>query len=249
MAILRGVQSECIKLRHTAISWLHLIIPLVGAAVFSLYFLIYSQVTNDQKMALVLELTASIFPIIISVICGMMVNLEEKAGNFQVMLSNKNGRIIPYFSKLITAVMLGGIATTLLVSFTLLGLTLISTDPVPYGKIVFATLGMYLGSIPLYVIYMFISIKWGLGSSVFVGVIGCLVSIMFSNVNVGTWVIIPFAWGVKILQNFIHITPISLSSFSDKFIGELGIIVIITLLLLLLSFLWFHKWEGRKTFE
>ena len=249
MAILRGIRSEFIKLHHTSILWLHLLIPLLGAAVFTLYFSLYPTIANEQKMALVLELTATVFPIVISVICGMMATLEEKAAGFQAMLSDRNGRVIPYFNKLATAVLLGVTATTMLISMTLLGLSLISLDQVAYDRFVIAAMGMFIGSIPLYIIQMFLSIKWGLGSSVFVGIIGSLVSIMFSNVETASWVYIPFAWGMKIMQNLIKLNPLSINSFEGKFISELGIITIFSFIFLFVSFVWFQRWEQRKSFE
>jgi len=86
MPILRGIRSEFIKLRHTAVLWIHILIPVLGAAVFLLYFALYPQVEDSSKMAFVLELTAIVFPVVISVICGMMAALEEKAAFPQLYL-------------------------------------------------------------------------------------------------------------------------------------------------------------------
>ena len=244
MAIIRGIHSEFIKLRHTAILWLHLFIPLIGAMVFTFYFIFYPQVTGNQKLSLVLELTAAIFPIVISVVCGMMATLEEKAAGFQVMLSDKNGRVIPYFNKLLTAIILGALAMIVLVSLIGLSLYFTTSNQVAYPRLILGAVGMFIGAIPLYFIQMFLSIRWGLSSSVFVGVIGSLLAIMFSNVDVASWVFIPFAWSMKTMQHLIQVIPLS-----AKFGGELGIIATISLIFLLFSFIWFQRWEGRKSFE
>lgn len=240
MSVLRGIRSEFIKLRHT--SWLHIFIPMIGAAVFLLYFALYPQVEGSSKMAFVLELTAIIFSIVISVVCGMMAAMEEKAAGFQVMISNKDGRIIPYLNKLLTAVLLGGFSTVLLAGITLFGSSILSLAQLSYREFALAALGMFAGSIPLYVIHMFLSMKWGLGGSVFVGVIGSLLSIMFSNVDVAIWSFIPFTWGIKILQNIIHAETTSRGI-------ELPIVFGISAIILFFSFIWFQRWEGRKSFE
>ena len=242
MPILRGIRSEFIKLRHAAVLWIHILIPVLGAAVFLLYFALYPQVEDSSKMAFVLELTAIVFPVVISVICGMMAALEEKAAGFQGMLSNKDGRTISYLNKLAAAIILGGISTALLVGITFFGISFFSSAQVSYGKFALAALGMFAGSVPLYMIQMCLSIKWGLGGSVFVGVIGSLLSIMFSNVDAAIWPFIPFTWGIRILQNIIHTTTISTGI-------ELSIVIGVSAIILFLSLVWFQRWEGRKSSE
>ena len=71
MPILRGVRSEILKLRHTAVLWMHLLLPVFGSAVFLLYFTLYPQEENIRKIFLILELTAIVFPVIISLVCGI----------------------------------------------------------------------------------------------------------------------------------------------------------------------------------
>ncbi|MFP3153456.1 lantibiotic immunity ABC transporter MutG family permease subunit [Lachnospiraceae bacterium ZAX-1] len=241
MAVIRGIRSEFIKLHHTAFLWIHALIPVLGAALFLLYFALYYKIETDVKMALVLELTSVVFPIIISVVCGMMITLEEKAGNFQGMLSNQNGRAITYLNKLLTAILLGGLSVGLLVILTLCGSTILSLVQLPVRLFTYAALGMFLGVIPLYIIHMFLSVQWGLSVSVFVGVVESLLAVMFSNVNTGIWPFIPCAWSVKIIQNTLSIVNISGM--------ELTIVTALSMIFLLLSFIWFQKWEGRKSFE
>lgn len=241
MVIFRGIYSELIKLRHTAVLWLHALIPVLGSAVFLLYFARYRQIKTGTKMALVLELTAVVFPIVVSVICGMMGELEEKTGHFQVMMSNQTGRVMPYLNKLLTAVLLGGFAMALLILVTVTGSTAFSLVQLPYKMFADAALSVLLGTIPLYIIHMFLSIQWGLGASVFVGVAESLLAVMFSNVNTAIWPFIPCSWGIKMLKNTLYAVPAS--------IGDAGIITALSTAFLILSFVWFQRWEGRKSSE
>lgn len=249
MPVLRGVRAEFIKLRHTAVLWLHILIPVVGAGVFLLYFSLYPQVEDSSKLGLVLQLTAVVFPIVIGVVCGMMAALEERAAGFQGMMSNKDGRVIAYVNKLLTAILLGGLSTVLLVAIVMAGSSIFSLTQLSYSAFGLATLGMFLGSMPLYTIHLFLSVKWGLGASVFIGVVESLLSIMFSNVDVAIWPFFPCAWGVKILQNILHAIPTSLWMIFDRIGVELLIITVLSVAFLLLSFAWFQRWEGRKSFE
>jgi len=248
MSLLRSIRSEFIKLRHTAILWFHILIPVIGSMVFLLYFALYPQVEDNSKMSLVLELTAVVFPVIISVVCGMMAALEEKS-SFQGMMSNKDGRTISYLSKLFTAIFLGGFSTVVLIGMTMSGSSIFSLAQLPSRTFVLGSLGMFIGSVPLYTIHSFLSIKWGLGCSVFIGVVECLLAIMFSNVNAVIWPFVPCTWGVKILQNIIYSASISAGLIIEKMGVAIIIIIVLSVAFLLLSFVWFQKWEGRKSFE
>jgi ABC-2 type transport system permease protein len=241
MTVVRGIRSEFIKLRHTAVLWLHFLIPVLGAIIFLLYFALYRNTENMNKMVLVLELTAVVFPIIVSVVCGMMGALEEKAGHFQGMMMSPAGRVMPYLNKLLAAVLLGGISTVLLAGFTVVGSTVFSLAQLS-GRVFWgAALAMFLGTIPLYIIHTFLSIQWGLSASVFVGIAESLLAVMFSNVDTVIWPFLPCAWGVKFLQNTLFAVPMPIT--------ETGIVIALSAILLILSFVWFGRWEDRKSFE
>ena len=68
---------------------------------------------------------------------------------------------------------------------------------------------------------------------------------MFSNVDVSTWVFIPFAWGVKIMQSMIR-TPMSTGIFFEKMGPEFSVMAALSTVLLLLSLRWFQRWEGSS---
>ena len=85
--------------------------------------------------------------------------MEEKAAAFQEMLSHKDGRVVLYLNKITAAVLLGGIATVLLTGISMPAFSFHSFAPEDYRIFVLSSLGMFAGSIPLYVIYMFFSIR------------------------------------------------------------------------------------------
>ena len=241
MSIIRGVRSELLKLCHTAVLWLHVMIPVIGAAVFLLYFALYQNTENIKKAALVLELTAVVFPIIVGMVCGMMSSLEERAGHFQTMMMSPAGRVIPYLNKLFAAISLGGTSTLLLVGLIAAGSNAFSLEHISWEVLFLSAFGMFLGTIPLYVIHMFLSIGWGLGISVFVGVAESMLAVMFSNVDIVTWPFIPCAWGVMFLRNTLFSVTMTMS--------EIIPIIVLSLVFLLLSFAWFGRWDGRKSAE
>ena len=58
-------------------------VPLMGAILFVFYFISYSSVDEYKKLKLITELTAVVFPLLISVIVGLNILQEEKACKFK----------------------------------------------------------------------------------------------------------------------------------------------------------------------
>ena len=67
---------------------------LIEVAMFIFYFLLYKNVDELQKLKLLLELTAMIFPLLISVIVGLNIMQEERAAHFQNLLAVQNRKKI-----------------------------------------------------------------------------------------------------------------------------------------------------------
>lgn len=54
-----AIKSEVVKLRHTPIFLLHIIVPLLGGVLFAMYFHLYSgQQSITQRLNLILQATS-----------------------------------------------------------------------------------------------------------------------------------------------------------------------------------------------
>lgn len=102
---------------------------------------------------------------------------------------------------------------------------------------------MALGNLIIYVLHLFLSLKFGLGVSLFWGVFESLQIIMYSNIELkGAAQYIPFAWSVNWVHDILNHT-----------FWQNGIEWLLTLILtacaLLAAIKWFSHWEGRKNYE
>ena len=79
MGLISLVHADLIKQRHTAYFGIHTLIPIVGAALFTFYYLLYKAVDELQRLKLLLELTAMVFPVLIGIIVGLNILQEEIA--------------------------------------------------------------------------------------------------------------------------------------------------------------------------
>ena len=104
-SIIRCFQVEWLKSRHTPLLLVHILFPVIGAGIFAGYFHI-SGWDNITNVTTFLEVLAIIFPFVIGIVVGMIVELEDGAGHFQLILGTFHSRIAVYIGKLLYLIVL-----------------------------------------------------------------------------------------------------------------------------------------------
>ncbi len=243
MGLISAIHSELIKTKHTPFLAIHVAVPLAGTFLFMVYNFLYAGVADLKRFQLILELTATMYPLLISSIVGLNILKEEKPSHFQALLAAPSRSRI-FLAKLTT--LYGAGLISLVSMFCLLGLGTALwklTGGIPfsiYGK---AVIGLGFSSLILYLFHLFLSLKFGLGISLLWGVVESLQCILYSNIQLrGVWRYIPFAWSM----NWIHDT---LNGDLTAYAGQWITISILTVCILLLTLNWFSHWEGRKSYE
>lgn len=241
--IVRNVKSDFIKMKHTSILWIHIMIPILGALMFLGYFALYRNVKDEVKVSFVTEILVCVYPIIIGVIVGMMLLLEEKAGHFKEMLAVSTSRKVPVLSKLILSVLMGAFSVFLTYGLLAAGCQIFHLlEVVPVVFFLKICIQIIMGNIILYLFHIFLSIRFGLGCSIFVGVFEGLLTVLFSNIDVSNlWSFIPSIWGIKLTQQLLQGGNINGTS-----IFTMAVIFAAVLIIILM---WFSRWEGRKYYE
>ncbi len=126
----------------------------------------------------------------------------------------------------------------------LLGVHFLRTaNTIPLYMFVKAGAGMAFYNFIIYALHLFLSFRFGLGISLFWGVFESLQCILYSNIELnGMARYIPFAWSM----NWVHdVMNDRLSVHATEWIW----IAVFTIGGVLLTFLWFSHWEGRKNYE
>lgn len=121
MSVIRAVHSELVKVKHTPFAAIHFCLPIIGALLFVAYYAMYSNIAGDKKLKLILEITATFFPLLISVVVGFNILLEEKASHFQILLAapNRPGIVL---AKLVVLYSMGILALLGLLVFFMFGI-------------------------------------------------------------------------------------------------------------------------------
>lgn len=242
MNMITSIYADLIKLRHTPHWAIHVVVPLLGSIMVIFYFVHYSGVEEYKKIKLIMELTATVFPLLISIIIGINVSQEEKATHFQNLLAAPN-RAKSILAKLSVLYLSGVISLFSFFGIFSMGIVIWNRGDLPWKLLLQSVLGLALGSFVIYIFHLFLNVKFGLGISLFWGVFECLQCILYSNIELhGLWRYIPFAWS----ENWI-LDVFNCRLAENKL--EWVIIVILTFGILLAILFWFTSWEGRRNYE
>lgn len=230
-------------MKHTPFWTIHFCVPVVGSLLFFAYYLLYDSTADSKKLKMILELIAMVFPLLISVIVGLNVILEEKASHFQRLLAvpNRNKIIL---AKLVFLYGSGIFALFALLLLFLIGIYLFGmSNTVGLEMLIGAAAGIAFCNLIIYILHLFLSFKFGLGLSLFWGVFESLQCILYSNIELrGIVRYIPFAWSMSWVQDILNQQFFSCRT-------EKIWIVALTIGGLLLTLLWLSYWEGRKNYE
>ncbi|MBG9770287.1 lantibiotic immunity ABC transporter MutG family permease subunit [Bacillus vallismortis] len=253
--LLRCLQADFQKTKHTSFMWLHFIIPIVCSCVLILYFYGRDQ-SQFHLYKSFMEAIGVALPLLIGVLCGMTATLEEQAGKFHVLLGSTAPKVIAYVSKLFMLLIMEVFSIGLALLIYFIGLKFILNVPdLSYDMFIMGGAWLVAGSVVLYCIYFFISCMFGMGASVLIGGAGLLMTaLMNTGLGDAVWKYNPWAWGIRLsdLHGLLHFKEVNQGNHpllmheihSGVLIMVFGIICTI-----IASLIWFSKWEGRKTFE
>ena len=215
----------------------------MGILLFLGYYTL-SIVINFNKVSMYIQVLSICFPFLIGIVTSMVVGNEERAGNFQTILTVPTQKYKAYFSQIFMLIFFGFIASILaLVGFGM-GFDYEVLNTGFYVRV--ATL-LSISVLPLYMLQYIICLLCGKGFGLVFGAVGSLLSaLLLTGLGDGIWTFLP--WGIP--ARFSHIFLISTAMNTD-FINSRGIIpsvlwlVIATCVLLAALVLLSIKWEGR----
>ncbi len=241
--IVSCLKAEFQKHKHSALLFMHVCIPVLGAAVFVSYYQI-SGWQAVEKVSAYLEVLAVAFPFLIGIIIGMAVQTEMQAGHFQLMLGTIPSRM---------AVIIGKMGFLFICAFAAvvlaLGVFCGFYREAPLMLYVKAAILLLAAMMPLYLLHLFIGMNYGKGASMGLGIAGSLVAaLMLTGLGDAIWYYVPWAWGVRAMD-FLVLSwdrPELYAQISFDFAKGMCVCVICTCILFVIHLVWFKNWEGGK---
>ena len=246
--LLRRIRAERIKQKHTFLPWFHLGLPVLGAAVFLLYYKVSYWKSYDQLGTFVQIIGISL-PVAAGIVCAGSVELEEE-GHFQTFLGTARKKETAFLAKWI---FLQGMAFLAVVGAMVLygaGAKWFLGDPrQTFTLCIWEGFWLWLGSIPLYLIHLFLNLQFSRNVSLAVSVVEFLIAALFlTGLGDGVWQFAPCSWssrGAMLALNLL------LRGTQDEvfihYAEQTGTTcVLIGLLLCGIIMLWFRHYEGRQ---
>ncbi|MFE3577313.1 lantibiotic immunity ABC transporter MutG family permease subunit [Lysinibacillus sp. NPDC059133] len=249
MVMLRLLRAEFLKIKRTPFLLIHLLIPIIISGLFLAYYS-YSPWDFNGKVSAYFQALACGFPTIIGLVCSMVSEQEATAGHFQEMLTASKTKIMVFLSKILLLLLFSFGAILLSIGIFSVGfIELLHEDTFSFQFYLIAGCILFVSFVFLYILHFFVSLQFGKGASIGLGIVGSLlVALLLTGIGDGIWSFIPYGWG----GHFVSLWTMKASGLdlSTVEIGlQEGIIASVcgTLLALVLSCLWFWKWEGRKS--
>jgi ABC-2 type transport system permease protein len=241
------MRCDLYKLHHSGFFVLHLVLPLVGAAV-TLLFAGISHSDAPAKWAAFCQFMAMAFPFMIAIACHVLVEQEARAGRFQHILSLPN-RTTALLSKL-TVLLVSGFAATLwaTVLFGFLFPFVSGTVGVPVEFYTIIPLVLWGSQIFLYAFHLLIAMRFGKNLGIGLGGVGSLLAtLLYTGLGSGLWYVIPYGWGIRFsmyaLEQMMGVSTL------DPMELRMGLIFygLWTCVMIAILLVWFSRYNGNRS--
>lgn len=236
------------KMRHTFLVPLHIVIPVMGSMIFLLYYRVAGG-SEATQMAGYMEVIGIALPFAISIVCAGNVGLEEK-NHFQTFLGGSSCKGNSFQAKFLVLLGLGVMAISVAIFLFGVGYRFVlEKEGIPfktYGQIAAI---LCMGSIPLYLEHLFLNLMFSKTVSLCVGVAHFLLSALFlTGLGDGRWFFFPCTWSAKGAALFLAFASEKVPK--EILLTEMRMAAMVCLLLLVLICaiirIWFHFYEGRQ---
>lgn len=242
----RNIRGEVWKMRHTLIPVLHILIPALGILIFLLYYS-FAAWSDEGKISGYMQALSVILPLVVSVICAMSVEMEEK-GHFQTFLGVAVYRRNPLLAKWAVLAGMGFGAVLLAVLGFAGGFHMMSeTELMSAGEYLALACVLWGCGMNLYLFHLFLNLKFSKSISLCVGTAELAVSALFlTGLGEGRWQFFPCAWGGRWSGYLIQYWIGNGTVLAEYAAGNLAVGAAVTVLLWCGVFLWISFYEGRQ---
>lgn len=259
MTILRLMKSDFIKMKRTPFYLMHIVVPVIGIFIFLGYYSV-SSLGAIGKINGYLDAVSVAFPVLIGIISSMVIEQEVVAGKFKEMLSIEYGKGMCLLSKVLCVLVMGFLSLSLAISGFFIGFQyILKQNVLPFNFYINLTLIIFLAQIFMYLFHLWLSIKFGSGASIGMGIFESLFSaLIITGIGDGIWQWIPCVWSIRFCNNFFIKVPNSIDVFNELADFNTGLsinaigfrnCIIFTIILSILFGIWFSLFEGRGNNE
>lgn len=195
----RCIKADFLKIKHTSLGKAHMAVPAVMTGAFLLYYSVSPWNTFSEVQAF-FQVMGMGYPLLIGVFCAVIAEQESLAGGCQALLSVMDRRIT-FLSKLLLLVWMGALSVVFTsVMFGTGYFWGMRRQAVGYS-FYWAAAGIMLGgNLFLYILHLFLALRFNKGVTIGVGIIESLLSALcLTGLGDRVWIYIPAAWANRMV--------------------------------------------------
>lgn len=237
------LQSENLRYKRTFAQKLFYIAPiyiLIQILAFNIY--VFSNSMNWWSIFFM--------PFTIAILCSLVTLREKKSGNYRTLKSRDINLRKMWISKILIISYYTLLASLMVILYLLIIKLIHNSSLIPVGNLFLATFVIWLTTLILIPICLFLSEAFGPFSSIFVTCIGIVGAVLMAPKS--SWYLCPWGLNVRLMCPILKIHPSGLllektSTLLDSSVIPIGIIVGVVgfILLSILTSSWFAKKEAR----
>lgn len=243
----RILKSEIYKFFHSALFFIHLLVPILGIVVFLVYYMI-SPWDDLQKVSTYLQVLAMVFPLLIAVIIVIESEMEAHAGFYQTLQIVPCKKYIVHIAKLVVLLTMGFLSVILAIMGFGITFRYMGNDIFSIFFYVKAAILLFCGYIPLYELQYLISFSLSKGAGIGCGIVGSLLSaLLMTGLGDAVWHWLPWSVSARmcsVLAEF-ETKGLDFTEWSGAKEGLMFMVVAGILLFVILLF-WGARWETPK---
>jgi len=247
--LINSLNAESYKQRHSLFRGLSIVLPIMIAVVLASYFKVRTDAFNSHTAYLFFfEAIAMGSPLVISIISGLIISQEKKAGNFKNLLGINRHKKMLFFGKTLFMILSYSVSLLLAVGVYFLLLKFWIGYDVSLMPFFFNIINFSLCAIFLYFFYNLLSYNLGSGLTSIFGIGGLVIAALsFTGQGDRIWFYLPWAWSHRFsLFIYAKISQLeTLAQYANEASFIMGILSAIILITAMIGtfFYWIERWE------
>lgn len=239
------LKSSSYRMRHSLFYLAHVLIPAAGVLLYFLYTLVRPAGLEGHLTAY-MTLLAMAYPAVAGVVTAMVTEREARAGGMQnILMAPSRTRVLS--CELVLLLLAGLLAAAIAVFGFGMVMSLAGYGTIDSGKYICLTFILWAGNFPVYLVHLFLGIRFGEGLTMGVGVAETVISaVMFTGLGDGVWYYWWPSYGMRFSTLYLTAKSEGMGKIFNEFtLGGICYLVI-SVVFLMSIFLWFERFQGRK---
>lgn len=241
--VFRYLRADFLKIKATALFAAHLAIPVATAGAFLLYYMVSPWDSFDKVQAFY-QVVGMGYPFLIGIFCAIIAEQELSAGRYQAMLAVTDRRAA-FLSKLLLLVLSGGFSVSLTSVLFGTGYFFWMKQQVVAYSFYWTAAGMMLGgNLFLYILHLFLAMRFNKGVTIGLGVAESLLSaVLMTGLGDDVWIFVPAVWANR-LTGYMMFCYSTVGGPEVRLGTAAALCTVMTILSFLACEFWVCRWDG-----